>query len=106
MKIYMKKAKMGVDAIATYDPETKECVVLKGSKVSETISHAPTFRGVKGVIKYREGTLKNFVVTQDVSFKSCSTAGNYVTGRSTDGFGAWKVEDGRTLREYLSSEKK
>ena len=33
---------MGVDAMATYNPETKECVVLKGSKVSKTISQAPT----------------------------------------------------------------
>jgi len=99
----MKKEKMGVDAMATYNPETKECVVLKGSKVSKTISQAPTFRGAKSVEKYRADTVKNYVVTKDVHFKSCSTAGNYVTGRSTDGFGAWKVEDGRTLREYLLS---
>lgn len=105
MKIYMKKERMGVDAKGTYDPETKECVVLKGSKVSETISQAPTFRGAKSVIKHREGTVKNYIVTKDVSFKSCSTAGNYVTGRSTDGFGAWKVDGGQTLREYLSSKK-
>lgn len=105
MKVFMKKEKMGVDAIGTYDPQSKKCVVLKGSKVSETISKAPTFRGAKSVVKHREGIVKNYIVTKDIAFKSCSTAGNFVTGRSTDGFGAWKVEDGRTLREFLSPDK-
>lgn len=103
MKIFMKKEKKGVDAIATYDPETKECVVLKGSKVSETISQAPTFHGARSIVKSRSGTVENGMVMIDVVFKSSSTAANYVTGRSTDGFAAWKVEDGRTLRDYLAS---
>lgn len=94
MNIFMKKERMGVDAKGTYNPETKECIVLKGSRVSETISQAPTFRGAKSVIKYREGIVENNIVTKDVVFKSCSTAGNFVTGRSTDGFGAWRVDRG------------
>lgn len=104
MKIYMKKERLGVDAVGTYNPETKECVVLKGSKVSETISTAPTFRGAKSIEKTRNGTVENCVVKKDVVFKSCSTAGNYVTGRSTDGFSAWKVDNGQTLREFLASD--
>ena len=103
MKVFMKKERIGVNAIGIYNPETKECVVLKGSKVSETISQAPTFRGINGVIKHRAGTVENNIVTKDIVFKSCSTAGNFVTGRSTDGFAAWKVEGGQTLREFLSS---
>lgn len=103
MKIFMKKDRLGVDAVGTYNPDTKECIVLKGSKVSETISHAPTFRGAKSIEKSRVGTVENGIVMRDVAFKSCSTAGNYVTGRSTDGFSAWKVKNGQTLREYLAS---
>lgn len=103
MKIYMKKDRLGVNAVGTYNPETKECIVLKGSKVSETISSAPTFRGAKSIEKARKGTVENRVVMKDVVFKSCSTAGNYVTGRSTDGFGAWKADNGQTLREFLAS---
>ena len=103
MKITMLKPRIGVDAIGTYNPETKECIVLKGSKVSDTISQAPTFRGAKTVKKVREETVENSIVTKDVAFKSCSTAGNYVTGRSTDGFASWRVENGKTLRAYLNS---
>lgn len=104
MKIYMKKDRLGVDAVGTYNPETKECIVLKGSKVSETISRAPTFRGAKSIIRSRERTVENCIVMKDVVFKSCSTAGNYVTGRSTDGFSTWKVNNDQTLREFLASE--
>ena len=104
IKIYIRKEKIGVDAFGVYNPETKECIVKKGSKVSETLSKAPTFKGINTVVSRRRETVKNNIVIKDVAFKSSSTAGNYVTGRSTDGFKAWKVEDGRTLREFLSSE--
>ena len=103
MNVFLKRERIGADAQGTYNPATKECNVLKGSKVSSVISHAPSFRGAKSVAKSREGTVKNNIVIMDVTFKSCSTAANYVTGSSTDGFSAWKVEDGRTLREFLSS---
>ena len=93
----MKNKRRDIDATGTYDPATKVCVVLKGSKVSESISQAPTFRGAKSIEKARVETVKNRIVMKDISFTSCSSAGNYVTGRSTDGFNAWRVEDGKTL---------
>ena len=37
----------------------------------------------------------------DVTFKSSSTAGNFVTGRSTDGPGSWKTLDGKRLKDML-----
>ena len=103
MNIYMKNNRTGVDALGIYNPVTKECVVLKGSKVSRTLSTCPTFRGMNSVLKKRRETVENYIVKKNVSFSSCSTAGNYVTGRSTDGYRAWRVEDGRFLGEYLLS---
>ncbi len=103
MKVFMKNSRTGVDAIGTYNPVTKECVVLKGSKVSNSLSTCPTFRGIKYILKRREGTVNNNIVVKNVSFTSCSSAGNYVTGRSTDGYRSWRVEDGRTLGKYLLS---
>lgn len=103
MKIYMQNSRTGVDATGIYNPVTKECVVLQGSTVSRTISTCPSFRGVKSIQKKREQTVKNCIVIRNVRFTSCSSAGNYVTGRSTDGYRSWRTENGRKLGEYLAS---
>lgn len=100
--IVMKKDKIKVDARATYNTETKETVVLKGSLISNTISQAKTFRGAKSIMKARDGVVdSDFVLTENVVFKSSSTAGNFVTGRSTDGLSSWTTEDGKKLKEII-----
>lgn len=104
MKIYLKNKKSSVDAIAEYNIETKECVVLAGSIVSENISHSEKFRGTKSIEESREGKVDNGIVIRDVSFKSASTAANFVTGTSTNGLIAWKTEDGKTLKEYIKGD--
>ena len=88
--------------MALFDTDTKATVVLKGSKLSATISDAPTFRGRKTIEKAREGCVVDNVLQKDLAFKSPSTAGNVVTGRSTDGMQAWRTEDGKVLKEALS----
>ena len=76
----MKKDRIGVEAYAQYDTETKETVVLKGSLLSENISQAKTFRGAKSIIKFRDGVVgEDNRLVVDVTFKSSSTAGNFVT---------------------------
>ncbi len=102
LKLFMKKDRIGVDAKAIFDTDTKATVVLKGSKLSATISDAPTFRGRKTIEKAREGCVIDNILQKDLAFKSPSTAGNVVTGRSTDGLQAWKTEDGKVLKEALS----
>ena len=102
LKLFMKKDRIGVDAKATFDTETKETVVMRGSKLAPTISDAPTFRGRKTIEKSREGCVVDNIFQKDLVFKSPSTAGNIVTGRSTDGMQAWRTENGRTLKEALT----
>lgn len=104
MKIYLKNKRGSVDAIAEYNIETKECVVLAGSIVAENISHSEKFRGTKSIEKSRAGKIKNCKVIGDVSFKSASTAANFVTGTSTNGLIAWKTENGNTLKEYIKGD--
>ncbi len=102
LNLFMKIDRIGVDAMALFDTDTKATVVLKGSKLSATISDAPTFRGRKTIEKAREGCVVDNVLQKDLAFKSPSTAGNVVTGRSTDGMQAWRTEDGKVLKEALS----
>lgn len=102
MEVYLKKRKSGVTAVGEYDLETGTMTVKKGSTVSEIIHSDGKFRGAKSVARYRESYCEGVTVTEDVVFKSASTAANFVTGRSTNGLIAWKNAEGRTLKEIKS----
>ena len=100
MKLFIEQAVKGILAEAEYDPTDKRFIVLKGSKVSENISSAPTFKSVKAVKTLREKYVVNRMVIENVCFKSSSTAGNFVTGRSTDGPSTWKDKNGKKSRSF------
>lgn len=106
MKLYLKNRNGRFDAVAEYDVQNGIFTVLKGSRVSDSISTAPTFRGAKTVVKQRSLYVKNYIVQEHVAFKSSSTAGNFVTGNSTDGPSSWKDETGKKLKEILSELKR
>lgn len=100
MKVYLKKVKHNVNAIGEYDENNNSLTVLSGSLISADISYTEKFRGSKSIESKRESVLiRNNILQEDVFFKSPSTAGNFVTGRSTDGLTAWKDENGRSIKE-------
>ncbi len=101
MKFYLKNRKNTYDAVAEYNDDTKVFVVLKGSCVSDTVAHSPTFHGARSVEKRRELFVKNRVVKDDVPFKSPSTAANFITGRSSDGCSLWKDKTGHSFKEVV-----
>ena len=45
MRLYIKRKKGNIDAVAEYDFMAKRFVVLSGSKVSDEISYSEKFRG-------------------------------------------------------------
>ena len=98
MKLYITNENKGIKAIAEYTPSDKRFIVLKGSEVSYSVSKAPTFRGAKAILALREKYVVERIVQENVTFKSSSTAGNFVTGYSTDGPSTWKDETGQTLK--------
>lgn len=88
------------NAKAVYDG--KSVVVKKGGFVNQNF--AESIRGGKLSKQYRADrnyVSESFEILNDCTFKSPSTAAQFVTGRSVDGYNAWKVEDGKTLGEYL-----
>lgn len=102
MKVYLSGRKGQVDAIAEYLIDSGELIVLKGSRISESVAGGK-FRSARSVENRRsEGDVKNSVVVKDMHFKSASAAANFVTGRSTNGLIAWKTKEGKTLKAYLS----
>ena len=105
MKLYMKKRNNSYDATAEYDVSAKRFVVLKGSRVSDTISASPTFHGTKNIEKLRAENVNNCFVQNDIEFRSASTAANFIAGGSTNGLHTWKDENGKKLKEILSEMK-
>ena len=105
MKLYMKSPRKNYKAESIYDPESKAFTVLKGSVVNESVSESKTFRGAGTISRLREKFVKNNVVTEDVLFRSASTAANFVTGQSTNGMRSWKTEGGLSLGQYLKNER-
>lgn len=103
MKVYLKRQKKSVDAIAEFDPINKVITVLKGSKLSATIAYTEKFRGAKSIEKNRTGIVKDNTLLKDITFNSSSTAANFVTGSSTNGLIAWKDSNGKTIKEILAA---
>lgn len=103
MEVFIKK-RNGIYAKGIYNIETRSLVVLKGSTVSETVSHSGKFRSANSVEKYREQFVKGTKVVADIEFKSASTAANFVTGISTNGLVAWKNEEGKTIKEIMTDQ--
>ena len=69
MKLFIEKTVKGILAEAEYDPTDKRFIVLKGSKVSENISSAPSFKSAKAVKTLREKYVFNRLVIENVYFK-------------------------------------
>ncbi len=103
MKLYLQRNKTGVNATAEYNEATGEFVVLKGSKVSARIAYTEKFRGAKSIEAARSGLIINGILQENTTFKSASTAANFVTGSSTNGLIAWKNENGETLKDIKSA---
>ncbi len=77
-------------------------VVKKGSTINplfasyiKGISFAKKCRADKGIV---DSMCK---VIKDCEFPSPSTAAQFVMGQSRDGYDAWKVEEGKSLGQYL-----
>ncbi len=103
MKVYLERKRNNISAQGDFNPETKALTVLKGSQVSDTIAYTEKFRGAATIEKHRAGNIKDGKLIKDITFKSASTAANFVTGSSTNGLTAWKTEEGKAIREIVKS---
>jgi hypothetical protein len=102
------KAARGADGQG--EPTSDGFVVFKNSKAASTIVNSMT----PNFIIYRqklidEGVLVNkgeyFEFSDDYIFSSPSTAAVMVMGRNANGLTEWKNKDGKTLKEFETSDK-
>jgi len=102
MRLYLKRPRSNVNSVAEYNLSTRSVTVLKGSQVSEHIAYSEKFRGAKSIEKSRASVVNKCIVTRDITFKSASTAANFVAGASMNGLVAWKNVEGKTLKSIIA----
>lgn len=100
IKVFMKSRKNGYFAEGFYDGKVLK--VMPGGKVSSGFSEK--IRG--GTIAKNKRADRNVVTTNgeiinECVFNSPSTAAQFVSGQSRNGYLTWKTEDGEMLKNYL-----
>jgi len=107
-KTFMIKSARGADGQG--EPTSDGFVVFKGSKAAGSIVNSMT----SSFVKLREKLIDDnvlvdkgeyFEFSDDFIFSSPSTAAVMVMGRNANGLTEWKTKDGKTLKEFESSDK-
>lgn len=102
MLIEVKLHTRGEEIFANGKFDGKIFTVLAGGKIRTDF--ADHIRGGKKAKSYRDN--REFVdeagnILKDCTFTSPSTAAQFVTGRSTNGYEAWKVDTKTSLDKYM-----
>ena len=103
IEIYMGKKTGKYYAEGTY--EKNSVTVKKGGHINPNF--AKSIRGgdtSRGYRENKEYVSSVFEILSDCHFHSPSTAAQFVSGRSVDGYNIWKVYNGQTLGEYLKEQ--
>ena len=104
IRITLKSTRGKFDAIGVY--EDGIVVVYKGSRVNkvtaEKIGGGSTVRAIR---ENKSLVDIDGMLLADCTFSSPSTAANFVTGRSANGYVAWRVDEKNNLGKYLSRDK-
>ena len=102
------KAARGADAQG--EPSSDGFVVLKNSKAAGStvtsmtqnfVIHRQRLIDQKVLVKAGE----SFLFPEDYIFSSPSTAASIVLGRNSNGLTEWKLEDGKTLKDFETNDK-
>ena len=100
VRVTLESRKTDAHAEAIYEGET--ITVLPGGKISEDFaSHIQGGRKAKSFRNNPEYVDSERSIIKECVFTSPSTAAQFVTGRSTNGYDAWKVENNKNLGNYL-----
>jgi len=82
--------------------------VIKNSKLNPNMAiyYYSAAKNIIAIRENRELVNNEGIVIKDIIFNSPSTAAQFVTGRSVNGFISWRPDDKMSLRDYLRQEKK
>lgn len=100
LEVYLRSIDQDYDAKGVYSDGT--FIVKKDSRIC--LDFAEHIRGGRKAKSYRNNP--EFVdavgnVLADCTFSSPSTAAQFVTGRSVNGYIAWRIDKKTTLKKFL-----
>ena len=99
MKLILKSKKNLHYAEAEWDGE--QIIVLSGSKINPIVAFPRMSEEIKLMREDRKIVNEQNELLVDVKFSSPSSAAQFVTGRSVNGYIAWRPDDKMSLKEYL-----
>ena len=99
MKLILKSKQKAHYAEATYDEN--QTIVLKGSRINPVDSFPGMSETIKGLRGDNTIVSDDGLLLKDLPFKSPSSAAQFVTGRSVNGYIAWRPDDKMSLKAYL-----
>lgn len=77
-----------------------EVTVFKGSRISSTVPENYKTAKEASLVRNDDEIVSNeFFLLKDVTFSNPSTAAQFVSGNSINGWNAWRTEDGRKIAE-------
>lgn len=104
VEVYIKSRRGDYEAKGVF--EDGKLIVKKGSKIK--LSFAEHIRGGQKARSYRDDPAyvdAEGNVLKDCEFGSPSTAAQFITGTSTNGYTKWFVKEKTTLSKYLGRDK-
>ena len=104
MKLYLNSKQGTHSAIADYDGE--KVTVLKGSKINLVVKYPELSPYIIQMRNDESIVSADGTVLKDVTFNSPTAAAKFVTGRSANGYIAWRPDNNMSLKEYIASKKK
>ena len=100
MIFYLKSRNHIFYAEGIYNPDNNHLTVLEGAQISPT-STLVLGSGRNKWLKTKSKYVKDGYLTQDLEFKTPSTAATFVSGTSMNGYIRWKTKDGMAIRNFL-----
>ena len=100
MKVVLKSKRQTHYATGEYDG--KGILIHKGSKINLVDSYPDMPINIRNSRQDRAVVSEDGTLLSDLYFSAPSGAAVFVTGRSTNGFIAWRPNDEMSLKEFLS----
>lgn len=99
MRLFLNSRKGTHSAIAEYDKD--EIVVLEGSKINMKLVYPKMPSHIKEMREDRSVVSSDGKVLTNVVFDTPTSAAQFVTGRSANGYIVWRPDNKMSLKQYL-----
>lgn len=98
MKVILKSQKKTHFATGEYDG--KKLIVQKGSQINSFLQFNAMPQRILDLRNDVDVVDDNGVTQKDIEFNNPTSAAQFVTGRSVNGYVAWRIDDKISLKEY------